>query len=368
MLTDNLQIKSIEDEQGIEDSVAFLSRVLSHRMDRRIWDWEFASFPDETVSTMVWKGGETVGTQFMVPFRLRAGSRGFLSGKCENSYFDDRFRGMGLFERLFSFASEISVRKSIELLWAFTPASKVYEKKLGFTVFQGSIHGFSLQVGKPRIGFIRQFSKNDLVAYSKYAYGLLRYLAFNARLSLFSMTRRRAASISDYEVRDSLASFDDMDMLYESLRRLNDDFVHVRFDEAFFDWRVRKNVNLPYLTKFFYRNGELKGYYILALNDGSANLSDFTSLSAEDSNVMVVHLMGEVVRMGMEHLNYMGNVENGLNIRNFELLKRFGGRVDAIEGMPFVFKRISDKCPDMTFLKSPGNWYLNGIWTEGFTY
>nr|MBK9652769.1 hypothetical protein [Bacteroidota bacterium] len=50
------------------------------------------------------------------------------------------------------------------------------------------------------------------------------------------------------------------------------------------------------------------------------------------------------------------------------MLQYFGLKTKLTDGMPFVLKNISDNQGYDIFLSESKNWYLNGLWTEGFVY
>ncbi len=139
-------------------------------------------------------------------------------------------------------------------------------------------------------------------------------------------------------------------------------------NKEYFKWRISNNVNLNYSTKYFYSNGELVGYYILSNKDNDGFITDFSCLNLEASNIMINTLMKEVVASKFKNIHYFGNINNPLNNLIFKLLKAFGGKLSAERGTPFVFKRVSNIDIDTSFLDDSRNWYLNGLWTEGFSF
>jgi len=361
----NFKLKQIENNEDIESAISFLNEVLPHKVDESLWEWEFNSFPKDIVLTIFKDENTTVGTQFMLPIKISINNLDLLSGKCENSYFNTKYRGRGLFPKLFSFAENLTIEKAYSFLWAFTPATKVYENKLGFTVFLDVMHNFSLLVGKPDIIRIKSYTKNTNKAYLKYSYKLVQYTLFKFKYYFFSIRNRCAKLLPKYEVKNAPNSFDDIDQLYSTIKLKQNDFVHIKIDEPYLNWRTKNNINLNYVSKYFYKNGILMGYYFLALKEDSGNISDFTSLNSETANVMIFHILNEISKRNIVTLNYFGNVDNQINQNNFMLFRKFGGKIVINKGMPFVFKNNSNHNSNLKLVK---NWYLNGMWTEGFTF
>jgi hypothetical protein len=139
-------------------------------------------------------------------------------------------------------------------------------------------------------------------------------------------------------------------------------------DMAYFDWRITNNKSQHYTTKFFYKDNILQGYYIYAQKNCSANLTDFTPLNSIVANGMICHLLNELNSAALSELNYFGNIDFEINRSNFSLLQNFGFKTKLTEGMPFVLKNISGNMGHDVFLSESKNWYLNGLWTEGFVY
>jgi len=368
MTADNLTPKLLENNEDTESTLTFLKGILSHEIDKSIWEWEFNSFPNAVVLTIIKDKDVTVGTQFMLPVGLKIKEIDCLSGKCENSYFHDRYRGLGLFQKLFWFAEKVSEEKKMEILWAFTPALGVYEKKLNFMVFSDAIYSMSAIIGKPRISFIKSFTSNNYKVYLKYIYGWLKWIVFSSKYLSFKIRTKYSKEIGNYSVVNYPETFDDINNLYKKLKNQHDDFIHINIDKSYYEWRIKYNVNLNYSTKFFYFNDELVGYYILSLKGFSANISDFTPSNTRVSKVMMGYLLSETSKLKVVELNYFGNLKNELNLNNFNLLRKFNGKIERVDEMPFVYKDISNGNIKNSFLKSPKNWYLNGLWTEGFRY
>ncbi|HTI09644.1 MAG TPA: GNAT family N-acetyltransferase [Puia sp.] len=368
--TETPELKPIGSQSEIDSTVAFLQSTISHPMTKEIWEWEFNTFKDSTVLTILKDQDGTAGTQFMLPVKLNFRNQEILSGKCENSYFHDKYRGKGLFEKLFQTAVDDAIGKSMKLLWAFTPATKVYEKKLGYTVFQDSMFTFSSFFGRPDMGYFKKFSANKVKRLLKYLYYSLKFTSFGFRYRSFRAKANYDEYVKKYTIQDSLGRPEDMTSLYAGLRAQYKDLIHLNMNKDYMDWRVSGNVNLSYITKYFYRNGELAGYYIMTAKEFSVNLSDFTYVSPETAGVMLCHLVEEVLKLRVMEFNYFANIENGLNQQTFNLLRQLGGQLTKTTSMPFVFRLYSDlsSAPDTSFFDLPQNWYLNGLWTEGFNY
>ena len=368
----NVQFLSIEKNSiDVENTISFLKSIFSHPMSNEVWDWEFNTFPNETVLTIIKANNNTVGTQFMLPVPLNINGIETLSGKCENTYLNSEYKGTGVFDKLFNYAVECSVNKGMKALWAFTPAIKVYGEKFGFTVFEDIMYNFSSRIDKPTMGYFEKFSQNKLMNTVKYSYYYSIYKTACAKrdFNLFKQKAKYNKVIEQYKILDQVNDFLEIDEFYIQLRLQYKNLIHIEIKEPYFNWRIGKNINLSYIKKFFYKNGTLQGYYIVALNSNTeASITEFSHLNELTSNVMITNLLNEFSKLGVKNYNYFGNIENKINEANFNLFKNFGGKIQLNKSMPFVMKQIPDLNSDSANLNISKNWYLNGMWTEGFKY
>ncbi len=368
MDTNNLVIKAIESTPEVESTLTFLANILPHPMDQTIWNWEFTINPNQVVLTICKDAGVTVGSHFMLPVQLNYNNNIILTGKCENGYFLQKHRGKGLFEKIFNYGQNICENKNYKILWGFTAAAKIFEQKLAFNSYTTSVYTSSVQIGKPQYKTIKAYSPNSLKAILNYGYKYTKFVQFITNKSIFAITTTYKKSIASYTVLDTFPQQAAIDNLYAKLKQHYNNFVHIHINEAYINWRVNTNVNLQYSTKYFYKNNELVGYYILALKANNANLADFTAVDAAMANVMVVHLVNNLDNNKILNLNYFGNTSNAINAMVFGVIKKLGGKILYNQGLPFIYKTLPGYSADNTFLQNINNWYLTGLWTEGFSY
>ncbi len=362
MSIDNLVIKKISNPEDVDSAIAFFNVMLSHKMDNAIWQWEFDTFKQNTILTVVKNDSETIGTQFMLPFPVVINGKNTMSGKCENSYFNPIYRGKGLFEKLFQYATEQSLTAQFGLLWAFTPATKVYNQKLGFQVFENVIERSYLNIHFPKIKDSKKYTKNKLKIIVKHGLKVINFISHKIKTNLYLKGKSFNCKIAN-----QVNHFNDFTVLYNELKETHGDFIYLDINEEFFKWRISYNINLNYITHFFYNNNKLMGYYIIAKHNGMANITDFTACNDSIHHQMFIHLYLTVKMENLKAINYFGNKENALNKMNFNKLKKLGASTLIDTGMPFVFKTIGNKTIGNQY-QNNSNWYLNGLWTEGFTY
>lgn len=358
-----------------ENTIVFLKTVVAHNMDSTCWQWEFESFPESTVLTILKSHGKTGGTQFMLPVPLSLDGTGVTSGKCENSYVSPEFKGTGWFAKLFSLALDEAKKRELKVLWAFTPATKVYGQKLGFTVFPDSMQAFRGIWGKPTLQYFSHFPGNRLYNLTKYFFYRLRAISFGNRVRSLKRSMAYDQALAAYEVTDTPKQPDDLQRLYHRLREQYPGLVHIDPTPKYMDWRIRQNPNLTYVTQYFYTKGELAGYYIYALKDQAVNLTDLTFSDKKVADMLFCHLLDGMRRSGKIDFHYFANKENPINSHIFQLLEKMGGVITPAGDLPFVFRLFGEVrqgqqeiTADSPFLADPRNWYLNGMWTEGYNY
>ena len=278
--------------------------------------------------------------------------------------------------KLFSLALAEANKKELKVLWAFTPATKVYGQKLGFTVFPDSMQSFRGIWGKPTPQYFTQFPGNRLYQLVKYFFYRMRSASLGGRFRSLKRSASYAASLLTYEVTDILKQPDDLQKLYGRLREQYPGLVHVDPNPKYMDWRIKNNPNLTYVTQYFYANGALAGYYIYALKDHAVNLTDLTFLDTRVADILFCHLLDGMRRSGKTDFHYFGNKENPINRYTFRLFEKIGGTLSPASDLPFVFRVYGDMhhgqpipgLQDHPSLSNPSNWYLNGMWTEGYNF
>ncbi len=352
----------ISSDEDIAAAISFLNTVLPHPLDREIWNWECGSFPETSVLTFLKSGNEAGGTQLMLPFPLETREGFVLSGKCENSYLHADCRGKGLFEELFAFATVKSKEKGMKLLWAFTPATRVYGGRLGFTCLENSMAVSRGMLGFPGFTAAGGPGKNPLKKLYRVARTFMRVYRQNRLLAAVVKSAAKSGE-SEYKAYNLPVSFGDISSLYS---RLCPEDVRLACTESFFHWRITGNINLNYRHRFYYRNGRLEGYFILAIKGNSANITAFTASDEQLAKRMFADLITLAKKDNLIHYKYFGNSAHPLNARFFSIMSQAGAEITPDPGMPFVFKSISENLPALP--ETSAGWYLNGLWTEGFTY
>lgn len=365
MTHEDLKFKVVENEQELRDTLTFLKRILPRKVDEKIWEWEYESLPG-TIRAIIKRGEEVVGSQVMLPIMMNIGGRDVKAGKSETSYLDESLRGKGLFKKLYHFGEDESLKVGMLFLWGYTTAVYVMETTMEFAVPRDKMYEYSVAVGAPSFSLLKRYSKGVLNLMKSYVYYYQKHKEFRRNFAAMCSKVNFAKKVAGYDITDKFNA-EHMSDFYTALRAQYPPFIYIKYTDEYWDWRITRNPNLSYITKFFYKNGQLMGYYVYSIVNATANIADFSYLNKEAGETMLCHMFKEIAEANGFTVNYWGNKDNPINKSLFDLLLQMGGTA-KVNRMDFVYKTLTPANPDDEFLKTADNWYMNGIWTEGFYY
>lgn len=358
-----IQMKEIEDNE-INEVVSFHNLNYVDKRTPKKWIWEYkGNYPDLFVFTIIKDNGKVVGTQGMIPIYLNIRGEIHLSAKSESSLLDPKYRGGERFKELYDFAMTLCKARKMHCVWGFTSAVKVWRDKLGFSVYEDAMYT-SVLVLKPRqfITTIRKSKQNTVRKMAKSLAVILLYLYSSTREFTYKCLKRTSREIS---IERRLRSVSDVSELYKRLRAKYADLIHVEQDEKYIAWRISNNPNVEYTTFFAYENNLLKACcYVALANNREAYLSDLTFEDYEVGSFLLTTILDLCRKRKIASVNFVGNIRNPLMATVFDLLKKNGFLKRNFT--PFVLKNISykhEKC-----LNDIRNWYINGLWTEGYQF
>lgn len=354
----NMEIKDVLSEKDKTDTLAFLRTALSHEMTDEIWNWEFEQNRERTVLSIIkdMKSSEILGTQFMIPVILNIRNRTCWTGKSENTYIHHSLRGKGMFGKVYDHAINISVKKGLSYLWGFTSAIKVFRDKLKFQVFENIMCTSSIELMRPNRSHVKNGSLIRL---------LVKLMFFYSWEIRKKWNKNKAKKRSGFELKDRIDNYSDLDAVFNDMKRKYGEFNHIEIDKEYIDWRVNQNPNLNYRTIAIYKDNTIEGYLVYVENKNGFFISDFTICGKEQGEVLLSELISKAKEKEVRTISYFGNIDNKANEVIFGLFKNNGAEVKINEDMNFVIKKIGeDESESSTKTK---NWYINGLWTEGFS-
>jgi hypothetical protein len=329
------------------------------------WLWEYKSHhPDLAVFTVVEDGNRIVGTQGMIPIHLGFRGGTHLSGKSESSLLETEYRGGETFRKLYAFAMSLCRAKGMCCVWGLTTAGKVWREKLSFSVHDDAIYtsasALNLRLSLSGISGKRN-TIDKVVAYVVTTLACL-YASVRRRLFFYG----KAAEEKRFSIEQVPRSYRDLDQLYERLTTKHTDLIYIRQDEDYLRWRIIDNPNVRYMSCFLYEQDLLQSYcYIGTGNRSAAYLTDFTFADDDAGAYLLQEVIERLRNRKVAQVTYLGNVKNPLIGTVFNLLNRCGF-IKRRSPLAVVIKNIT--CEDEEAIHDIRNWYLNGLWTEGYTW
>lgn len=145
------------------------------------------------------------------------------------------------------------------------------------------------------------------------------------------------------------------------------DAVHLDMRAPFLNWRTWQNPNMRYEGHFLYRRNKLAGYAIIGLRASDTadtlQVSDMVAANDDDAWLLLDRIIRSPLARECAWLRYFGNGKHPLCARVFAILGRLpGASVRADTGMAFVVKHSGPAVHE-----DYNAWYMNGLWTEGYS-
>lgn len=307
------------------------------------WIWKYSGYdPDAVVFVTAKADGKIVGTQGMIPVPILVNGKYYLSGKSEDSLLDPEYRGKQIFSELYKLAMGLCASRKMHCVWGFTPAVKVWRKTLGFRVYEDILQT-SVLVLRPKS-------------------------VLHIPLGLYTFIRKIINSLfvtaqKNVSIEKELRSLKDLEGLYERLMTRHKGLICLKLNKKYLTWRIFENPNIKYDTYFVYENGDLRAYCYFSVDKSQwMRLSDFTCEDYIFGKILLERIIND---KKPAYVLFMGNKTNVLTTRVFKLLGRLGS-IKRKTPSAFVLKNIS--YPYEGCLYEIKNWYLNGLWTEGFEW
>jgi hypothetical protein len=366
IMNSKLKMREVTDS----DINELISLHNAHYLDNRTteqWTWEYkGNYPDFFVFTVIEDNGEIVGTQGMIPIYINIKGRRYLSGKRENGLLLDKYRGGALYQDLLEFAHSLCREKNMFVTWGFSdavrvrrPGTAIYANCMDESILVLNLRNALNQIVRPE----RTTGKNILM--SIFAIFCYSYSLIVSSLVRFRYSFWRNSTGTKYSIEHRLRSIDDLNKLYERLREIYPDLIYIDQDDKYITWRIYSNPNIRYETYFIYEDNLLRGNcYVGEKDNRVASIADFTFESTEAAAFLLRSLISKWRKERIGYVYFFGNAKNPLAVTVFNLLKRFGSLRRRNEDA-FVLKNMSYN--DEGHLHDIKNWYLGGLWREGYT-
>lgn len=345
--------------QDVDEIVAFHNAAYGDNRKLEHWMWEYkGNDPSLSVFTVIKNGERIVATQGMMPYYIKVQGKRFLFAKSENTLLHPKYRGGTLFQDFYDYAASLCLSRGMQCIWGYTPAVKAL-RRFGFRVYEDVMYDSISTLSLKRV--LARVSDNN-VRTAKRVIKSIKVIALWVFSSIFRSTRR----ISDkgLSIKECLANKRDLENLYQRLRTYHPSLIHIDLDEKYLGWRICGHPIFKYKTYFVYEGDLLRAYAIVnTYNRDRAYLTDFTLETVNAGEFLLKQLLHQLCADDIGYISFLGNVRNPTIKRTFQLLRRFGF-VRRPTGMNFVLRNLT--FDDESTLFEVENWYMNGLWTEGY--
>jgi len=293
-----------------------------------------------------------------LPIQLVVNNKFVNTVKSETSFLNKKYRGNNHFENLYFATIKESQKNGFQIIWGFTPAVKVWKSKLNFDTVKSNISEATLIFSKyPSNNFLKKYITKKSIKIAKIVlFSILRKLESRNKIHL---TKPELIVNSEFPQIITLQEFQ------EKLSKKFDIKVHLNMNEVYVQWRIKGSPLLKYQYYFFYDKSILVGYIIFSIKDDRLSIADFSFLESETG----FHMLAYVVNKHSENITsvfYFGNDDSVYNQNVFEVLKKYNAIVKKSEWANTVIKDISINKEYLNHL-DPSGWFINGLWTEGYS-
>jgi len=356
------------DETGINElhNITYSS---TRTLDK--WEWEFKQNPlGRTIFVVTEDNGEIKGSQSLIPAYLNIKGEKTYSAKSEATLLHPDCRGKNLFSRMYELAFDEAKKDNIKIVWGFTNAVKSFNK-IGFSVTTP----VSLMWYVNNIGVAWRFVCRKHIANRKYkvlksiaALFALYFLRIYVIMSgLFSRSPKSSGGLAV----KPLGGFNkETDMLFDDFVGDFPDIITLWRNKEDLQWRTTANPAGEQHIFGLFSNEKLVGYAVIIFN------KEERILTLQDMIVRKQYLHDGSICLLNKIKAFAKELKAGL-IRNMfvvseNVISKNNKQCLSVSGfwmMPnktaTVIKVINDKM-DKDFILNINNWYITGLFTEGF--
>ncbi len=339
-----------------KDHINFLIENLREFYSDKIAQWQY---PINTNYSGLYFGiryKKLIACQGMIPIQINYRNNIIMSAKSETSFLLSDYRGNGYFEQLYEFSMVNLKKDKIDMVWGFTALSKLWKNKLKFEVYDKIIKESEI--------IISPFLELKLNFLSKYP---IKNKVFHAAKLIPLFFRRKTTSAEKLNIvlnEISETNYDiKMSDFYQRWSSLNKNFIFIDYNMNFLKWRIFGNPILNYKIVALTIKNEIVSIAILNFHKDKVYLLDILVLDDSKLDCTIQTIINYIKKKGYPKLIYWATSLNSYANSIHKAFEKKGGRYRYNDNMNFVIRRqlnnnlISEKIED---------YYINGLWTEGF--
>jgi len=345
----------------VEGCVALHNEHFHANRTSDFWHWKYSRhLPGSSVYIVARDNGRVVGTQGMIPVRLRTAGAVELTGKSENSLVADEYQGQGLWNRLYRLALGECQSRGMSSVWGFTPVERARRGllRLGFSVHDVMVQAIAVTSVRQGIGVFRRSSEPR---YRKIGASLLAPAA-RVRSRLAAAFER---PVPDLEVCSgpfpASATEEEIRELYEQMSETCPGLVHLEMDSDYVNWRIRNHPWFRYTTWCCRERGRLVSFALVNEHDPlRPAVVELAFVERLHAQALLARLTREMARRGAGVVTFWTNQTN------------YYGRMllAAAHRLGFMFRPAHSSFVALDLAgerqRQPERWLLSALWYEGY--
>jgi hypothetical protein len=334
----------------LEELIIFFNANLRTNYTIEKYNWQYRSHPLSNLYLLTCDEG-IICSQGMIYFPLMFKGIKINSVKSESSFLLPEYRGNSNFENLYFHSINDCIKNDINIFWGFTALGLLWEKKLGFQVFD--VFCETQYFLSSRIEFLSVIKRKNSISQKLKDLNRLVFKCISANKNL-----NLKIQTIDFDT-----SIEFIDQLNKKWITENPDLISLSNDSSFLRFRVKDNPALHYTFHSITEGNQPIGYFILNQeNKKTLYMVDIVITNSSITDTTVLEIISWIKRnYKHQRLSYLGNSKNRYNTLISSLLEKQGAQTKLIQDMQFVLKvtdaKINLKINQLT---------LNGLWTEGF--
>lgn len=335
-----MEIRNINIKDTPDNISKFIQDVSRPKYNSNILKWQYG---DVLSNLFIIKNKEFLGTQGMIRMNLFCKQhQSFITHKSETTYVSSKLRGTGKFKELYDASINDAKQKGSQMIWGFTALGNLWEKKLNFCSVK-IIAEANLIIGTPKD---QSFFKAI-------------YCFLKARQTAFKLL---FTSIHNIEINE--VKFNDFNFIENYKNEWASDEIFLDYKSKSVHSRVFDSPFIRYRLIEFKKAENLISHIIFHITNGVFVISEIFVKDMQELDFIFKKVFEFAKIKNVKIIRFWGNKNVLVYGELFKIFTQFGGRVELVEDMQFVFKNFTDNSFDKSFNK----FHINSLWTEGFNY
>ena len=339
-----MEIKKINIQENPIKVVDFIRESSRSNYSTEIFNWQYMG--EKCLLYSIEDQNEIVGTQGMIELELVESSQKILTHKSETTFLNPKYRGQGLFEKIYEKCVHDVKEKKSKLIWGFTALGTLWEKKLNFNYVSNIISEATLVVNN-----IGEFQSR-----------LKKVFYFLKKLQLKILLLYKSNSIK-YNSKEC-KKFKNFDFIKKINDFYGDQAIYLNYNSKSVMNRVFESPIISYELLEIYDGNKIKAALVFHIEKRTLYISDIFYARNINFNSLVKEIYVYANLKNVNFIKFWGNNTNPKYSKIFNLFKKFGARVETDINMQLIYKSFSDFQTSNQFK----NYFINGLWTEGYNY